>query len=82
MDTFSKVCIIGLICTILLLVVILAIDSHDRDIYLENTVDGISCSYLINNFMPEQEQIIFKHPWYPYAVEKIENECQEEENDD
>ncbi len=68
--------IVGLAILLPLGITLAYIGIHDEDLRLKNTVDSISCDYLINNFMPNQEEMYIKHPWFPYAVDKIENECE------
>ena len=64
----------GLIVVGVVIGVLLYMGLHDDEIRLRNSIADISCDYLRNDFMPEEEQKYFKHPWYPYAVEKLNSE--------
>lgn len=67
--------IIGLIVLVSFGIIVFALMDHDDNLRYDQNVNSTSCSYL-KNFITEEEQKYFKHPWYDRAVKKVNSsEC-------
>ena len=67
---------LGLLCVVVA-VTFMSMAIHDDNINAKSYVDNnLTCDYIHDKFLPQEEQKYFKHAWYPHVMDKLERgEC-------